>query len=355
MSKDSDLEGRRNELNVLYNEEASTLMGFIGFRRPSSPLDTDERYFEKYTYPFVVGSPATTRQGPMDVFGSVIFLLEEIYRLCAEFKVTNKNWWESRESEADATVIGASDRLYHSHLMDFSILLAVRARNVFHLFPKLKERRVELFSYSKSKVGEILLTDTFNLLIHSWYYHTDGEYFNDVLSDRPPKAARLSKRLMGRRVPFQGFVDEVTQAISDVTLKDLTGVLLQKLEGLSADSSEQDIVFAHQNVFSLSELLRLKLQDPDFEMLSQLVADELKTPQSEFRHGPFSILFEPEIWERRMLIRVKYMSRMETGSDVSEEPQELNFKLGYRTLFEVIDEAFGEMRLVTDFIHPVRG
>ena len=353
MSDNKNPRSQEGKINILYNRLESTLFGFIGLYESESVVRNDAQGFDRFTYPFAIGSFPSTKDGLIHVYGSVHFLLQEIHRLCREFHNANKSWWTSREAATELAAKHAADLLYNSHLMDFSILLSARARNIFHLFKKLRKQTIQGFSYREAQAGEVPLIDIFDVLIHSRYYYFDGKYINDVLSDKPPRRTKDSKKLMGRKILFQDFVDGVLQAISDVRTKDLTELLSFKLQELSADADEQDLIFLHQNVFSISELLKTKLRTPEFEPISQLISDRLGISRGDFGHGPISILFKPELGKSNFEIRVEYITGKDSAKRDGNDPREFRFDIEYRRMFHLINQSFGEGRLLTGFKFPV--
>ena len=83
--------------------------------------------------------------------------------------------------------------------------------------------------------------------------------------------------------------------LDGITVNDFVGMLRGRLEGLTIDSKPRDIIFAHQNVYALTEVVRDRLGDARFlpfldYLFSQFTAEESR--EIEVARGKSTLLLE---------------------------------------------------------------
>ena len=87
--------------------------------------------------------------------------------------------------------------------------------------------------------------------------------------------------VFGTKIKSRELISEVIDFLRGITVNDFVGMLRRRLEGLTIDSNTRDIIFAHQNVYALTEVVRYRLEDAGFSpflnyLFGRLTADECR-------------------------------------------------------------------------------
>ena len=70
--------------------------------------------------------------------------------------------------------------------------------------------------------------------------------------------------MFGTKVKVEDLFNEVIGFLEGITVNDFVGMLRGRLQGLSIDSKPRDIIFAHQNVYALTEVVRHRVEHARF-------------------------------------------------------------------------------------------
>ena len=112
------------------------------------------------------------------------------------------------------------------------------------------------------------------------------------------------------------------------------GMLRSRLEGLTIDSKTRDIIFAHQNVYALTEVIKCRLEDADISpflnyLFSQFTADESR--EVETARGKAAVVLE----------RFFNLPRFKIGSDLDTKAIEMSITINEKQeRFEFSQQEF---------------
>ena len=85
--------------------------------------------------------------------------------------------------------------------------------------------------------------------------------------------------MFGTKLKVEELLAEVIGFLEGITVNDFVGMLRSRLKGLTINSKTRDIIFVHQNVYALTDLIRYRLEDTRFTpfvnyLFSRFTADE---------------------------------------------------------------------------------
>lgn len=348
---------------LLYRKIDSSLFGYIAFYKIEHSAQGTETTLIRESKPFVIGH-YSTKENKIEVYGSVVFLLEEIRRIVAKFIKGNNAWHAERLNLTSETKIRELDYEYDQKVMDFVILVSTHARNLFDLMGRFNDRSIPRLNYNNSPDGVVTLRELFDTLIHNRYYYFDGGHIKDLFSeDFKKKNSALSGRFMGYGFDLFDFVTGISQVIEEVRVKHLTQILWGKFRDFTAESKPQDIVFLVQNMHALSELLKAKIPLKGYEFMTRLIFDDLDEPVE----GATSVMLpdgttletrklvmeSPQIRIARELNKKEleiYVRRAIGGHDQSLGREDLNdhkVNIGFEDFFREVNKVFGDDRVLS--------
>ena len=152
------------------------------------------------------------------------------------------------ESQITDSILDDQDALFE----DVLITTSVDIRILSEIFPKrFKKAKVTVYDYDDQRVGEIELSKITDLLVHNRYVCIRDQYVVDLLSD---ERFMDVKPQMGLKISFLEYIAEVEKMVYGLTVKDLVSKLWGMTKKLSASSNIRDIVFLHQNLYTLGGL-----------------------------------------------------------------------------------------------------
>lgn len=349
---------------LLYKRADQRLYGHIAFYRREHPDQeiADKPY--RASSPFVIGRYSPDQDGALEVLGSVVFLLEEIRRCIKNFVDDNNAWNAERSQLTSETEISESDLRYEQSAMDFVILVATHARNLFDMMARFNDRSIPRLDYEGSRDGEVTLRELFDTLIHNRYYYFDGAHVRDLFSSGfKKKGSALSGRFMGYGFDIVDFVKGISAVIEEVTVRDVTQLLWGKFKAFTSDSKPQDVVSLVQNVHAFSDLLRTKVPTAGYQFMSSLMFDNLANSVAEagFVTKPDStavitqqVIFESphigiagELNRKEFEIRVRCAMGGPDRDPVREDMKDHTVRIGFEEFFRKINEVFGNDRVLT--------
>lgn len=339
----------KEALHLLYQKQASKLWGVILFFRFDQTSGDKVKPYRK-SHPFVIADYTQGIEKPI-VYGSVAFLLSEIKRLIDQFGRVNETWWRSRQQPSVGSSTETVDFEYDRHVMDFTILLATYARNLFDLIRRLDAKTIPKLNYDNEPDGEIRLRELFDTLIHNRYYYFDGTRIRDVFTANPPARRSLAGKFMGYGFNLEAFGEAIWNIVHEIQLKDLTQLIRQKFKRLTIHSKPQDVVFLVQNVESLSNLLKTKTWSKDYGFIRDALFDgaglDRSDPATKFQ-AP-SIRIAPDLSQKKFDIHFRYGKALGTAVPDEKSIRRRHLKIGYIDFLNEINTAFGQKRLMSDF------
>lgn len=325
---------------LLYKKEEDRLYGFIRFYKENHPGQEEFNKPYRDSNPFAIGTYLPN--GQVEVIGSVIHSLQELRRIFGSFVLANNKWHE--ESVSAGKPISRLDAVYRNAVMDHTVLVAVHARNVMDIFPRLRNWTIPRSGYdNKPDGGKLELRQVFDVLIHNRYSYFDGSHVRDLLSDRQTPTGRF----MGYGFDISDFFRAVLKLVEDVTVKDWTKFLRQRAKHLSANSKPHQIIPVVQNVEALYSILRSRddLREKFHELISSIVLNMRLGPQVVALQNP-SVKIAPDLGKRQ--VEVKAQGAVgNVGQSLGEDDlKEHSATIGLDDFLGRLDRAFGSSSLV---------
>ena len=343
---------------LLYQRVEQRLYGYIAFyRREHTDQEIADNPY-RASSPFVIGRYSADQDGTLEVLGSVVFLLEEIRRCIKGFVDDNNAWNAERSQSTSSAEIAESDLRYEQLAMDFVILVATHARNLFDMMARFNERSIPRLDYQGSPDGEVTLRELFDTLIHNRYYYFDGARVRDLFSDDfKKKRSALSGRFMGYGFDIVDFVKGISEVIEEVTIRDVTQLLRGKFKEFTADSKPQDVISLVQNVHAFSDLLRARIPTAGYQFMSSLMFDNLANSvagtDSVTKADGTGVMTQQVIFEaphiriageldkKEFEIRVRCAMGGLDRNPVREDMKDHTVRIGFEEFFRRVNQAFG--------------
>ena len=250
----------------------------------------------------------------------------------------------------------ALDFEYDRQVMDFTVLLATYARNLFDVVRRLDSKTMPKLNHRNDPYGEIRLRELFDTLIHNRYYFFDGSRIRDVFTADPRAKRSLTGRFMGYGFDLEAFGEAIWDIVHEIRLKDLTQLIRQRFRHLTIDSKPQDVVVLVQNVESLSNLLMTKTWAKDYDFMRNALFDSagLDRSDSAMKFQSPSIRIAPDLSQKKFDVHFRY--GWASGAVVPDEGtiRRHHMNVGYINFLTRINAAFGDKRLLSDFAPPKR-
>ena len=338
----------KETMHLLYKQQGSNLWGILLFFRLDHESPKKVKPYRKSS-PFVVAKYMQHAARPI-VYGSLDFLLNEIKRLINEFNKTNETWWLSRQDSPEASSTEALDFEYDTHVMDFTILLATYARNLFHLIKRVNDTAIPKLNYDNKPDGDIRLTEVFDTLIHNRYYYFDGTRIRDIFSEQPARRS-LADKFMGYGFDFEVFAKAIWDVVHDIELRDLTQLIRWKYKNLTIDSNPQDVVFLVQNVQSLSDLMKVEISSKDYNfMMDAMFSDAgLDRRDRTLQFQPPAIKLAEDLARKEFDIQFRYRRAPNRSTPSEDSARRHHMRVGYGGFLDQVNAAFGKQKLLSDF------
>ena len=251
---------------------------------------------------------------------------------------------------------------YIREITNLLLLISCQTRNLFEIFPRLNAELVSLLDYEGKEVEKVRVKEIFDSFVHNRYLFVDGEHVTDLFSDKLATKSSISNLFMGYKISWREYVAAIQQALDDVKIRDITGLLRGRLKSLSPDSSHKDIVFLIQNLESLSKILAEKIPTGKYASMLNLLFDEaikLKLPSMRGR-GPVNISvrfaaphikIHEKLSEKKFKIQVRCrfsVGKKKSRSHGNEKLEDFSKEVGYEEFFEHANNVFGSDQLVKE-------
>ena len=347
-------------LFIVYKRVEPYLYGAISTVGPEAiakggtiPLD--------WSYPYVVSKQLDDRE---IVYGSIPHLIGEaakpIFRMTHRIQALADSLPEDTRSSirvrrTDNALIHESpsskfpDSFLHrqEELTKEGLLLSgLHLRTLLEILSGRRNTPVPIYDYDGNSNGTATLTELFHMLIHHRYCVISGEYVHDIFSDR---AQLESPRLFGSKVKSAELFNAMLSYLSGVKIDDFVGVLRGRLESLTVDSEPRDIMFAVQNVHSLSEIIGDRITDGRFPKIQELLFREFTAEEERkieaARSQSEAITLVRHFGKPRFQIDGALREkRIEMSTNINGKSE--NFKFSYAEFFGVLSQVFGEDSIV---------
>ena len=189
-----------------------------------------------------------------------------------EYRSDNQITYASPQNEFPALFLYQQEEL----IKDTLLLSASHMRTLLELLSGKRNRAVPTYDYEGNPTGSVTIHKLFHALSHHRYCVVSAGFVCDIFSQEDTPGL---PDLFGMKVKLGELLRESIGFLEGITVNDFVGILRARLTGLAVDSKPKDIIFAHQNVYSLSELVRCRVTDVKFlpfqnYLFSQFTADE---------------------------------------------------------------------------------
>ncbi|MYD89583.1 MAG: hypothetical protein F4Y08_04465 [Caldilineaceae bacterium SB0662_bin_9] len=181
-----------------------------------------------------------------------------------------------------------TDVLLHKQeqtLKDALLLSAIHVRTLLEDFDGVGNIRIAIYDYEGRPAGDVLLSKVFHTLAHYRYCMVSGEFVHDIFS----REGQLGdSNLTGTKMKVEDLFKAVFEFISEIRIRRFVGVLRARLHSLSADSEPSDIIFATQNLQSVWQVIRDRIEEaippPGFlsYILNRFVTEKLNAEAPEW-------------------------------------------------------------------------
>ena len=310
--------------------------------------------------PFVVSKKVGEHE---IIYGSVLHHIYEAARPLFQMEVLQKklgeslpvgirsSLTESRSGGRRTFTSGTSELLplflfQQDQIIKDAVLLAAPAvRTLVEVFNGKGNPMVATYDYEGQPIGEVSMQQLFNALDHHRYCVVSGGFIHDIFSDED---IRRLPNLFGTKVDVGDLLDAIAAFQEGITVNDFTGMLRGRLERLTVDSKPRDIIFAHQNVYALTEVVRARLGDPRFPFLdylfSQLTAEESR--EISQAAGKDLVTLKREFTAPRFGIGSDLDAKIIEMSITINGEQE-SFEYSQQEFFEALTSACGDETLIS--------
>ena len=278
-------------LLVVYRRVGEVLYGSVYPLRVDTTQTTGEIPLGKWEAPFVVSKQLGEHE---IIYGSVLYHIHEAARPIIRMESHQRDLANSLPSELRASMVASRSGkqvIYTSPTIEFPaaflhrrdeiikdavLLSALPMRTLLEMFSGKGNRLVPTYDYEGNPTGGVRLQRLFHALDHHRYCMISGEFVHDIFSDEDTPGL---PNLFGTKIKVEDLLAAVFSFVEELTVNDLVGMLRGRLEKLTVDSAPRDVIFAHQNVYALTELVRPRLEDEAFSpfvnyLFSRFTVDE---------------------------------------------------------------------------------
>lgn len=246
-----------NRIHVLYTSSAEPYL-YGAFARvhgetPEAKL-TQER-------PFPVSR--TLSDGHEQVYGTVTEMLHEVDSSIDKIR----RFAQATETQAAAAEVspsaddqsrpdsGLSDTIlvdYEKLAKETLALVSITFRRLSEILPQLKDFRTNVYDYDNNVVSQIRLSQVSNLILDNRYLCIRGQYIAGIVSDERCLGVVPQS---GLTIDILEYLQQVIRAINDISVGDLLELLRRELQTLSVSSNVNDVIFLHQHLYILGEVI----------------------------------------------------------------------------------------------------
>ena len=161
-------------------------------------------------------------------------------------------------------------------IKDAVLLSALSVRTLVDIFSGKGNRIVPTYDYEGKPTNGVSMQQLFHALCHHRYCVVSEGFIHDISSGQDTRGL---PDMFGTKIKVEELLAEIIGLLEGITVNDFVGILRGRLNGLSIDSKPRDIIFAHQNVYALTEVVRYRVEDARFSpfrnyLFSQFTGDE---------------------------------------------------------------------------------
>ena len=278
-------------LLVIYRRLEEVLYGSVYPLRVNTPEAAEKINLGKWKSPFVVAKQLGQQE---IVFGSVLHHIHEAVRPIFKMEALQKKLAESLPSEIRASMVESRSGneitfsspvggfpalfLYQQNeiIKDGVLLSALSVRTLLEIFSGKGNRIVPTYDYEGNPTNGVSMQQLFHTLCHHRYCVVSDRFIYDVFSGQDTRGL---PDMFGTKIRVEEFLTKVIGFLEGITVNDFVEMLCRCLKKLTINSKTRDIIYAHQNVYALTEVIKHRLEDAGFSpflnyLFSQLTDDE---------------------------------------------------------------------------------
>lgn len=278
-------------LFAVYQRVGEVLYSSVYPLRVDTAQLTGEIQLGRWESPFVVSKQLGEHE---IIYGSVLHHMHEGVRPIVQMEAHQRDLANSLSPQIRASMVATRSgnqvtytsptvefppRLLHRQdeiIKDTVLLSALPMRTLLEIFSGKGNRIVPTYDYEGNPTSGVRLQRLFHALGHHRYCVVSGEFVHDIFSDEDTPGL---PNLFGTKIKVEELLDAVFGFLEGITVDDLVGMLRGRLEKLTVDSAPRDIIFAHQNIYALAELVGARLGDEAFSpfvnyLFSRFTVDE---------------------------------------------------------------------------------
>ena len=184
-------------------------------------------------------------------------LPSEIRTSIVESRSGNEIVFISAAGELPALFLNKQDEIFK----DAVLMSSLHVRTLVDLFSGKGNRTIPTFNYEGNPTNGVTMQRLFHALSHHRYCVFSGGFIYDVFSGKDTPGL---PEVFGTKIKSEELLTRVIGFLDGISVIDFVGMLRGRLGGLSIDSKPRDIIFAHQNVYALTEVVRDRLGNERF-------------------------------------------------------------------------------------------
>ena len=263
-------------LLVVYKRVEDLLYGSVYPLRVDASEAEEEIPLGKWESPFIVSRELGQHE---IVFGSIPHHMQEAAKPIFKMEVLQKKLAKSLPPEIRASMVesrSGNQVIFTSPASEFPalflfqqdeimkdavLLSAPPVRTLVEIFSGKGNRDVPTYDYEGNPTNGVSMQQLFHALSHHRYCVVSQGFIHDVFSGEDTRGL---PDMFGTSIKVEELLNAVIDFLEGITVKDFVGMLRARLERLTIDSKPRDIIFAHQNVYALAEVVRYRLGDVRF-------------------------------------------------------------------------------------------
>ena len=268
-------------------------------------------------------------------------LPEDIRASMGESRSGNQTTYTSPSSDFPSPFLYQQDEI----VKDAILLSAPHMRTLLELLSSKGNRDVPTYDYEGTLTGSVTIHQLFHALSHHRYCVVSAGFVCDIFSREDTPGL---PDFFGTKVKVEELLSESIGFLEGITVNDFVGILRGWLERLTIDSKPKDIIFAHQNVYAVAEVVKTRIGDASFSpfqnyLFSQYTPHEIQ--KIEEAKG------SSEIWLERRFNQPRFKMGSDLGARVIEMAININdkqekFEFSQREFFEKLSATCGKESLI---------
>lgn len=264
----------------------------------------------------------------------------EVRLSLTETRSSNRVTFTSPASELPPLFLHQQDQI----IKDAVLLSASAVRTLVEVFNGKGNQMIPTYDYEGNPLGDVSMQQLFNALEHHRYCVVSGGFIHDIFSDKDTQGL---PNLFGTKVNVGELLTAISDFLEGITVNEFTGRLRRRWERLTVDSKPRDIIFVHQNVYALTEVVRARLGDAKFPFLdylfSQFTAEENQSISAA--DGKGTVILERQFTAPRFKIGPDLDAKVIEMSITINGKQE-NFEYSQQEFFEALTTTCGKEPLI---------